>query len=82
MYLPELCRLYPNPANDFIAIQLNENLQVDYITLTDILGCQRIERFIPLGKTIIIDIRELPVGLYHVGLFGKNIKPALKFVKQ
>ncbi len=67
----------PNPATDFIHIELNKETFVDGFLIFNQLGHLVLET-----KDLIIDISHLPNGLYFffAEIDGKMLK--MKFVKQ
>lgn len=71
-------KLFPNPANNVINLNLPENAEIMVINMS--------------GKTVMqqnfnaginnIDISNLPSGIYFVKIYGKDLNDILKFVKQ
>jgi len=68
--------LFPNPANDYIQINLKEN--TNYI-ISDITGKTIKTGTITTGNSI-VDISELNNGLYLINFIGTNT--SLKFIKE
>jgi hypothetical protein len=62
--LEKLIKLYPNPADDFITVELPEGLQALSVGLYDVSGKQ--VRSLPGNKEIklTVDVRELSKGTY------------------
>lgn len=71
-------KLFPNPANSFINLNLPENSELLIINMS--------------GKTVMqqnansglntIDISNLPSGIYFAKMQGKDLNEIMKFVKQ
>lgn len=60
----KIVKIYPNPAQDFITVELSDNTAIDCISLYDIQG-RLVETFpeTPLQSTK-LDVRNLPAGTY------------------
>ena len=60
----KIVKIYPNPAQDFISVELSDNTAIDCISLYDIQG-RLVETFpeTPL-QTTKLDVRNLPAGTY------------------
>ncbi|MBR4912438.1 MAG: T9SS type A sorting domain-containing protein [Bacteroidales bacterium] len=60
----KIMKIYPNPAQDFITVELSDNTAIDWISLYDIQG-RLVETFpeTPLQSTK-LDVRNLPAGTY------------------
>lgn len=75
-------RLYPNPANDFVMVTL-ENGTAERITIRDITGKIVADKIVTENTTELkIPVAELPKGLYFVTVITKEEQQSLKFVKQ
>jgi alpha-tubulin suppressor-like RCC1 family protein len=71
--------IYPNPANDFLNIQINENRIVNSIILTDIFGKIVHSQSENLTK---INISQLQKGMYLLQLDYELGKQIVKFIKE
>ena len=71
--------VYPNPAQDFITVELSDGTEIDNITLYDIQG-RLVETFpeTPL-QTAKLDVRHLPTGTYILHIRTTN---ALEFIRK
>jgi len=61
--------VYPNPAHDYITVELSDNTKIDYIQLYDMQG-RLVETFPETSlQTTRLDVRNLPSGTYilHIG---------------
>jgi len=61
--------VYPNPAHDYITVELSDNKKIDYIQLYDMQG-RLVETFPETSlQTTRLDVRNLPSGTYilHIG---------------
>lgn len=60
----KIVKIYPNPVQDFITVELSDNTAIDCISLYDIQG-RLVETFpeTPLQSTK-LDVRNLPAGTY------------------
>ncbi len=69
--------LYPNPARDYINIQLSTDTNIN-INIYDIMGIEVLSGILPAGTQIHkLSIENLPIGIYYIKI-GDLIK---KFVK-
>lgn len=71
--------VYPNPANDFITIDSNLNLTVDY-QISDLNG-----KILSSGKTETgnqIDINKLQSGFYMLTISSESQRQTFKIIKQ
>lgn len=72
--------IFPNPANDFITIKLNDNVEFRHFLLHDATGRTVLKKLI--SKSITIDISNIPPGIYFYEVrepkgekvFGKLVK--------
>jgi len=74
--------LYPNPANDIVTIQVNSNITVNQVTMTDLTG--RVVKTIPWneGSNLSFDVSELPSGMYVVTVQGNNTQWTKRLIKE
>lgn len=60
----KIVKIYPNPAQDFITVELSDNTAIDCISLYDIQG-RLVETFPETSRqTTKLDVRNLPAGTY------------------
>ena len=67
--------VYPNPAHDFLTVELSDGTEIDGITLYDIQGrLVETQNFASLQQpvTIKLDIRNLPAGTYILHIKTAN----------
>ena len=59
--------VYPNPAHDFLTVELSDGTEIDNITIYDIQG-RLVETMctssLPQSETVKLDVRSLPAGTY------------------
>ncbi|MBR4647642.1 MAG: T9SS type A sorting domain-containing protein [Bacteroidales bacterium] len=71
--------VYPNPAQDFITVELSDGTEIDNITLYDIQG-SLVETFPETSlQTAKLDVRHLPTGTYILHIRTTN---ALEFIRK
>lgn len=74
------CTIYPNPAENFITVQLNGNKESAKVELYDATG-----RYMT-GKQITVtekfDISSFAKGIYFIKVYGKRDAYSAKFIKQ
>ena len=70
----------PNPSTDTMLISSNKSTNTVY-TITNLLG-QTIQEGIFSGKTHLINIKQLPQGIYHITLQNEKYKQSLKIIKE
>ena len=70
--------IYPNPASDFITIEIPTQSQISILNLN---GQEVLEQTTTEPRTV-VDISTLPNGLYFVRVRGEMIVGLGKFVKQ
>jgi hypothetical protein len=71
IYSVDDVRIYPNPANSFIQIDLPENIDKDVLRIYTIIGS--LVKSVELKQSSsIIDISDLPSGLYLLTLQSQN----------
>jgi len=75
---PLMLTLYPNPANDYIAIN-SEFIELRDIKIFNALG--QLIKVIKSGNSI-IDISALNSGIYYLQLYISEKKLAVKFIKE
>lgn len=73
--IPAEIRVYPNPADDVIFIQVNENTESELdISLVDINGKKCYQQTISGNQNIYqINVSNLPAGMYTLMVSGMNI---------
>ena len=60
----KIVKIYPNPAQDFITVELSDNTAIDCISLYDIQG-RLVETFPETSlQSTKLDVRNLPAGTY------------------
>jgi WD40 repeat protein len=65
-------KIYPNPGNSFLTIELNPSVQLDKITIADFSGKQVWEK--AFNGTTTYDLSHLPKGAYQISGFHNNTK--------
>jgi hypothetical protein len=72
-------QIYPNPANEIIAIKSNEIL--DRIEIIDVRGKMVFSKKTNEFETN-VNINSLSAGLYLIKIFSKNNTKSTKFIKE
>ena len=77
-----MSQLYPNPANNYFAIRNINKLNIDKITISNLLGQEVM--LIPFvgSNELQIDVSSLDKGMYFINLFGVDSKITTKFIKE
>ena len=74
--------VYPNPANDYLCVELSENKILDgQIRIFDFSGKILKTQEINSNRNI-IDISMLPQGIYFIELSNSQFTKTMKFIKQ
>ncbi|WP_294964004.1 T9SS type A sorting domain-containing protein [uncultured Flavobacterium sp.] len=72
--------LYPNPANQFLNISQNQNIEIQSFEIYDVLG--QLVIAVPNAKTTSnIDISKLRVGNYFIRVKSDKGSSSMKFIK-
>ena len=71
--------IYPNPANDVVNIDLEENKEWDRLQLIDVSGKVVIDKNIT-SNSITINTSELDKGVYFINLIGEQKKESKKLI--
>lgn len=72
--------IYPNPASNYLTIDLGQHLDIESITVMDVTGKVVIQQMVNSNKQT-ININELSNGVYHVKVTGAAKHCFYKFVK-
>lgn len=71
--------VYPNPANDFINIEINNNYDSNFnISIYNSLGIKVIET----SNENTINIEDLPSGMYFINVMTENFSQTKKVMKR
>lgn len=68
----------PNPVTDFLKVQLPHQ-QPAQLTLLDFSGKMMLKKF--MNESCVVDVRELPAGLYIIELRTGRARRTLKIIK-
>ena len=71
--------IYPNPANDVVNIDLEENKEWDRLQLIDVSGKVVIDKNIT-SNSITLNTSELDRGVYFINLIGEQKKESKKLI--
>jgi uncharacterized delta-60 repeat protein len=75
-------KVYPNPVNDYLTLNLPDNVNDAKLKLYSMKGELLGENEVPENRPFQIDVRSLPTGLYLLKInFSGNINQ-VKFIKQ
>ena len=74
-----LFSIYPNPANDVVNIDLEENKEWDRLQLIDVSGKVVIDKNIT-SNSITLNTSELDRGVYFINLIGEQKKESKKLI--
>lgn len=69
-------KIYPNPASDFVVVELPDNSAISELTVYSITGQQVMKVDVNSEKRIRIDLSGLPAGVYWIKNGGMLIKGA------
>ncbi len=72
-------RIAPNPATDHLNITM-EGTPFSSFNITNSMGQVFMERQLSAAQSV-VDIKELPAGLYYINLKGENGSKVQKFIK-
>lgn len=72
-------KVYPNPANTILVVEVEEEIQSAEIVNT--LGQSFKVRYNQSGNTVTFDVSNLPKGVYFIQLSTKSPSAIVKFVK-
>ncbi len=72
-------KIYPNPATTQLTIQAHAGNYTTY-TITNAVG-QQLQQGHTNGTQTVIDIKDLPAGVYNITLYGPEGREVRKFVK-
>jgi PKD repeat protein len=75
-------RTYPNPATDYLTIELPEALTQTRFSLYSVNGVLITEQEVIAGSQKVIDVSKLPRGIYILRLESTNSVKQVRFVKQ
>src|SRR6478735_3644928 len=70
--------IYPNPAKDFLKISINQTAGANYeVRITNVIGktlktVSNAEIKVKAGNEIVLNVSDLPAGLYFVSLWNKD----------
>jgi predicted secreted hydrolase len=78
----DFIKLYPNPAEDQLAIDLNEKHPYQQFQIIDIFGKIVMEKDILYHDHLEIDLWNLPCGIYSFRLFSRDKTKASPFIIQ
>jgi hypothetical protein len=71
--------IYPNPANDVVNIDLEENKEWDRLQLIDVSGKVVIDKNIT-SNSITLNTSKLNRGVYFINLIGDQKKESRKLI--
>jgi hypothetical protein len=82
LFTLEALEIYPNPVNDKLTVQLNQQVEYLNITLYDMLGKQvKHFSFNNLSQSI-INLEDLPKGIYVLEATSGSQSKVLRLIKQ
>jgi hypothetical protein len=73
--------VYPNPANEQLFIQLDENDTYETVQILDLNGKLLLNQLTENQTSLRLDVSGLPAGLYLLRVQGQNSFSFQKFVK-
>ena len=74
--------IYPNPANEIISVQFNDNIQSATLVVLNVLGETVLSKEISDTISETIQINELPGGIYFLQVRSEHFCLTQKFVKE
>jgi hypothetical protein len=78
----DLFSIFPNPASNFINIQLGQEIKKATLNIYNIHGELKLNKEINGISPFEIDIQNLPQGIYLINILSKNKICNLKFIKE
>jgi hypothetical protein len=81
--MSKIINLYPNPASDYIALEIPKHL-ITKNTIAEIINSEGITvKKIELSSyTPFLQISDLPAGLYHLKIDNQKMKSSKRFIKK
>jgi hypothetical protein len=77
-----VAKMYPNPVNDELTIDLSMNQEKTTVTVYDMLGKEVSSPLITSGNQIVLKNINLPAGVYMVKVLAAGQAQMMKFVKE
>lgn len=78
--IPDLPRLYPNPASDFVSVTLPDGIVVSAFRLTDMQGRYMYRWTVHFSGTVFLPVQQLEAGLYFLIPEGIAFPPLKLYV--
>lgn len=74
--------LFPNPATDFINIQLNDNFNEITYQIFDNQGKMVMNNQLSEASNYRIDLQNMPAGIYYLKIYNQNRIKTIKFIRK
>lgn len=74
--------VYPNPTSDNISVSWNDEILVEFLSITDLTGKVVLEMDDLFSNSILINTSDLKAGNYIIFLISSTETQRIKFVKQ
>jgi hypothetical protein len=74
-------RIFPNPTENKISLEFEQSTAIDKITIVNTLGQEMYQLLKPAPRQV-IDISNLPAGIYFIRAESKHGQGVFKIVKQ
>ena len=74
-------KIFPNPSTNKLYIEFEQNIFIDKVSISNILGQELYKEVKPLPK-LEIDVSQLPRGIYFLKVENKNDQGFFKIVKE
>jgi len=78
---PQLAKIYPNPASDYVNVQLYENIEATEISIFDIHGRLVQTQTIHNGGETSVDVSKLDTGSYFIRIQSGDAIETQKILK-
>ncbi len=75
-------KLYPNPANNVLHIELSESLRNAQIVVRDVLNREVLSQSLESGNKLSINVAGLTQGVYFLEFTQNNTKKVFRFLKE
>ena len=75
------CHIYPNPASQIMNVELGKIYETGNVSIMNIEGAVIMEDFINNQQSTVIQINEIPAGIYFIKITAPDLNKTIKFLK-
>ncbi len=72
-------KIYPDPVESYLTVKSDKN--ISRLTVLTLTGQKVIEKHLLNSNDILIDVKDLPSGIYVLHLKGKDFEKSINFIK-